>query len=144
MNATIIIKLIPTEEIVTVIPLLQKLNNSIPAPTLHARLNEMVGQGYKCVGLYADDQLIGICGLWILTKYYVGKHIEPDNMIILDDWRSQGLGKRLMAWVYDYAKSQGCVASELNCYLANTRAQAFWENEGYQKIAYHYKRPIEY
>ena len=93
--------------------------------------------------MYADDQLIGICGLWVLTKYYVGKHIEPDNMIILDDWRSKGLGKRLMAWVYDYAKSQGCVASELNCYLANPRAQAFWESEGYQKIAYHYKRSID-
>ena len=43
MNVTL--KLIPTEEIVSVIPLLQILNNSIPAQTLHARLNEMVGQG---------------------------------------------------------------------------------------------------
>ncbi|EQD69526.1 GCN5-related N-acetyltransferase, partial [mine drainage metagenome] len=42
-------------------------------------------QGYQCAGLYDDGRLIGICGLWILTKYYVGKHIEPDNVVIQED-----------------------------------------------------------
>ena len=54
----------------------------------------------------------------------------------------KGLGKKLMAWVYDYGKSQGCIASELNCYLPNESGQKFWEREGYKVIAYHYKKPI--
>jgi GNAT superfamily N-acetyltransferase len=143
MVISIKIKLIASEQIFSIIPLLQTLNPTISESVLQGRLNEMVDQGYQCAGVYSDDKLIGICGLWIITKYYVGKHIEPDNVLILEEYRSNGLGKQLMAWVYDYAKSHGCIASELNCYVTNEKGQHFWENEGYKKIGYHYQRPIE-
>ena len=137
------IKLIATDQIFSIIPLLHSLNPVISESVLYERLSEMTGQGYRCAGMYSGDNLIGICGLWIITKYYVGKHIEPDNVVILESYRTKGLGKQLMAWVYDYAKSQGCIASELNCYVTNEKGQAFWEKEGYKKIGYHYQRPIE-
>lgn len=136
------IRLISNEEIYSIIPLLQLLNATIPEHTLRERLAEMLTQGYKCAGLYHQGKLAGICGLWIMTKYYVGKHLEPDNVVILPEYRSKGLGKQLMAWVYQYAQAQGCIASELNCYLPNERGHAFWEQEGYNKTAYHYRRLI--
>lgn len=142
MNSTISIRLIPNDQIASIIPLLRVLNDSISEQILQERLDEMLVQGYICVGLYDGDALVGICGLWLLTKYYVGRHIEPDNVIILPKYRSQGLGQKLMAWVYEYAREQGCVASELNCYLPNERAHGFWEKEGYQKIAYHFQKPL--
>jgi len=144
MATTIEIKLIATDQIFSIIPLLHSLNPVIPEPVLRERLSEMIGQGYRCAGMYFDDNLIGICGLWIITKYYVGKHIEPDNVVILEAYRSKGLGKQLMAWVYDYAKSQGCIASELNCYVTNEKGQIFWEKEGYKKIGYHYQRAVNF
>lgn len=143
MVTPIEIKLIANDQIFSIIPLLQTLNPAISESVLQTRLNEMVEQGYRCVGIYSNHNLIGICGLWILTKYYVGKHIEPDNVVILEEYRSNGLGKQLMAWVYEYAKSQDCIASELNCYLTNEKGQVFWEEEGYKKIGYHYQRAIE-
>lgn len=136
------IRLIRNEDIYSIIPLLQLLNATIPTPTLHERLTEMLTQGYQCAGLYHQGKLAGICGLWIMTKYYIGKHIEPDNVVLLPEYRGMGLGKQLMAWVYHYGQTQGCVASELNCYLPNARGHAFWENEGYTKTAYHYRRLI--
>lgn len=143
MVNSIEIKLIANDQIFSIIPLLQTLNPAISETVLQNRLSEMVGQGYQCAGIYSGHNLIGICGLWIMTKYYVGKHIEPDNVVILEKYRSNGIGKQLMAWVYEYARSQGCIASELNCYLTNEKGQLFWEKEGYKKIGYHYQRAIE-
>jgi GNAT superfamily N-acetyltransferase len=137
------IKLIANDQIFSIIPLLRTLNGAIPEAVLRSRLNEMLEQGYRCAGIYSEHNLIGICGLWIITKYYVGKHIEPDNVVILEEYRSNGLGKRLITWVCSYAKSQGCIASELNCYLSNEKGQAFWDGQGYKKIGYHYQRTIE-
>ncbi|MHB1757816.1 MAG: GNAT family N-acetyltransferase [Leptospirillum sp.] len=137
------IRMILGEELFLIIPLLRVLNKTITETLLRERLSEMVGQGYQCAGLYEDGRLIGICGLWVLTKYYVGKHIEPDNLVILEEYRGRGFGKRLMAWVHEYGKSQGAIASELNCYLSNKRGNAFWEREGYRKIAWHCQRPIQ-
>lgn len=136
------IELIPSEEILSIIPLLKVLNDGIAEDILEQRLHEMVSQGYQCIGVYDESKLIAICGIWIMTKYYVGKHIEPDNVVVLPEYRSKGLGKMIMTWIYDYGKSQDCVASELNCYIPNKSAQKFWESEGYTAIGYHYQRGI--
>ena len=137
------IKLIVKERLISILPLAKLINPTLPEATLKSRLEDMVAQGYQCAGVYSDNQLVGICGLWILTKFYVGKHIEPDNVFILPEYRGQGLGRKLMEWVYKYGKAQGCNASELNCYVSNETGNAFWEREGFAKIGYHYQKPLE-
>lgn len=137
------IKLIPKNGLTTILPLIQLLNPTLPENTLKTRLNEMAAQAYQCAGCYLDGQLIGICGFWIMTKFYVGKHIEPDNVFILPEYRRLGYGKKLLEWVYAYGKAQGCVASELNCYIINETGNAFWEQEGFVKIGYHYQKSLD-
>ncbi len=143
MQNEISINLIPDIDIFSIVPLLRILNPAIPEGILRDRLSEMVSQGYRCAGAYSGDRLVGICGMWILTKYYVGRHLEPDNVVVLEDFRSMGVGRRLLAFVHEYARSQGCIASELNCYLGNGKAQDFWKREGYRKIAVHYQKILE-
>jgi diamine N-acetyltransferase len=134
--------LIAPDKIYAIIPLLLQLNNKIDEETMRSRLSEMITQGYECVGVYDADKLIGISGLWILTKYYIGRHIEPDNVFILPEYRGKGIGEKLMEWIYAYAKSRGCVASELNCYVTNNGGQKFWINEGYKILAFHFQKQL--
>lgn len=136
------IRLIEKEEMEVIIPLLHRLNPTISLEILQKRLQEMLGQQYQCVGAYHGDNLIGISGIWILTKYYVGKHIEPDNVFILPEYQGKGVGRQLLEWVFDYAKSKECTASELNCYTANKAGQRFWEKQGYELVAYHYQKQL--
>ena len=132
--------LIPKEKIYCIIPLLKVLNPTIDDETLKSRLDEMLLQGYECVGVYYAGKLIGISGLWIITKYYIGKHIEPDNVIIDPQYRNKGIGELLMKWIYEYGKSKGCVASELNCYVSNEKGQKFWLKEDYKVVGLHYQK----
>jgi GNAT superfamily N-acetyltransferase len=133
-------KLIPEEDIDCILPMLQLLDEQFSDAVLKERLAEMLDHGYQCVGIYDDSKLIGVSGLWILCKYYVGKHIEPDNVILAPEYQGRGIGKQLMAWIYAYGKSIGCVASELNCYVTNKDGQKFWESEGYEPIGLHYQK----
>ncbi|MBC8047889.1 MAG: GNAT family N-acetyltransferase [Fimbriimonadaceae bacterium] len=134
--------LIPKENIYSIIALLKILNPVIDEQTLKSRLDEMLTQGYECVGVYDGDKLIGISGLWIITKYYVGKHIEPDNVVIHPDYRNKGIGELLMQWIYDYGRYKGCVASELNCYVINEKGHKFWFNEGYKILGFHFQKKL--
>ena len=134
------ITLIAPEQMASIVPLLSQLNPKIPKETLEKRLKEMLSVGYQCVGVFDGEKLIGISGIWTLTKYYIGKHIEPDNVFILPEYQGQKIGKLLMNWIDDYAKSIGCVASELNCYPENTKAQNFWKSQGYELVAYHFRK----
>ncbi len=138
----LVISLIEKEKMGSIISLLEKLNLKISNEILKTRLRDMILQGYQCVGVFDNDRLIGISGIWVLTKYYVGKHVEPDNVFILPEYQGKGIGKLLMNWIFDYAKSIGCVASELNCYTKNAAGQRFWKQQGYEVVAYHFQKQL--
>ncbi len=118
------IDLIEKEKMDSIIPFLVQLSPKITHNLLKNRLQDVVLQGYQCVGVFDVDKLIGISGIWVLVKYYVGKHIEPDNVFLLPEYKGKGIGKLLMNWIFDYAKSIGCGASELNCYTHNVLESA--------------------
>lgn len=136
------IRLIPKDQLQTIIPLLRILNDAIDESTLQERLEDMQQRNYECAGVYDAGRLVGICGLWILNKYYVGKHIEPDNVMILPEYRNKGIGEKMMAWVYEYGRAQGCIASELNCYVVNDKGIRFWLNQGYKIIGFHCQKKL--
>ncbi|RXP57102.1 GNAT family N-acetyltransferase [Lutibacter sp. HS1-25] len=132
------IKLIPTKNILTIIPLLKQLNNYTSESILKKRVLEMSKQHYKCVGMYINEELIGIAGLWFLTRHYCGSTIEPDHVIINSAFRNKGYGKKLFNWIHNYAQNIGYEAAELNTYIENISSHRFYENEGYKKLGFHY------
>lgn len=142
MNAQINIRLLEAHELESIIPLVQLLNPKQEPSILKERLKEMVERGYKCVGVFVDERLAGVAGLWILTKLYVGRHLEPDNVILAPEYQGKGLGKLLFEWIDNYARSHGCVALELNCYVNNSLGQKFWMNEGYRILGFHFQKRI--
>ncbi|MGI4790551.1 MAG: GNAT family N-acetyltransferase [Janthinobacterium lividum] len=139
---TITVSLIPTSHLSQILLLVKILNPSIEEDILARRLEEMVGQGYRCAGAYQGGMLVGICGLWIATRFYCGKYIEPDNVVVHPDYRSLGVGQKLMAWVYDYAQSLNCNVVELNSYVSSLRAHKFYFNEGFQILGFHFQKRL--
>lgn len=134
---------IPSSEILTIIPLLQKLGDfSVSVALLKERLLEMVTQNYECLGVYDARQLIGICGLWFQTRHYAGKSVELDHVIIEDGYRSKGIGKLLMADVYKYAREKHCNWIELNTYVHNFPSHKFYYNEGFVVKGYHFVKEL--
>jgi GNAT superfamily N-acetyltransferase len=136
------IELIEKEKLHIIIPLLKILNEKVSEEVLASRLELMKESAYQCVGVFDGEQLIGICGLWILVKHYVGKHVEPDNVIIAPEYRSKGIGEMMMQWVADYAKSIGCEALELNCYVQNSPGLKFWMNDGFKVLGFHLQKKL--
>lgn len=139
----LVIRLIEEQEMESIIPLWKQLNPNIAEDLLMSRLKNMLGQGYQCVGVIDAGKLIGISGIWLLNKYYIGKHIEPDNVFILPEYQGKGIGGLLMNWIFEYGKSLDCEASELNCYTGNEAGQRFWAAQGYEVVGYHFRKKLE-
>lgn len=138
MEPQFTIKWIPTENLSSILPLAYVLNReTIPMDILQTRLNEMIPMGYKCIGVYDKDELIGICGVWMLNKLYAGKHVEPDNVIISPQYQGKGIGDLMLNFLDEYAKEVGCDRAEVNCYAKNVRGKKFWENQGYEALGIH-------
>ncbi len=141
MNKNYNIKFIANKDMFTIIPYLMMLDDSISEELLKERISEMLlNYNYQCAGIYDGEILIGVSGVWTLYKYYIGKHLEVDNVMMHSDYRGKGIGKLLLNWIDDYGKSIGCTATELNCYIGNDKGNKFWEEFGSKKLAYHYRK----
>ena len=135
--------IIPSQEILTIIPLLYKINSEkVSVEILKERTLEMVSQNYECLGIYDGTSLIGICGMWFQTRHYAGKSCEVDHVIIDESYRSQGIGNDMMDFVYKHAASKKCNWVELNTYVHNFPSHKFYNNQGFAAYGYHFVKDI--
>ncbi len=137
------IRIIEPEKIFIIIPLLQKLGKyTVSEEVIKERLLEMVQQNYECLGIFDDNQLIGICGLWFQTRHYAGRSVEMDHVIIDDTSRGRGVGKLLVEFVTNYAKKKSCNWIELNSYVHNFPSHKFFYNQGFVAKGYHFVKEL--
>jgi GNAT superfamily N-acetyltransferase len=137
------IDIIKTDNILSILPLLSIVNTKTPPDILRKRVIEMANlPHYECVGLYIDNKLAGITGLWYTTRHYIGKSVEPDHVIIEEAYRGKKIGKQFFDWIDDYVKSKGCEAMELNTYVTNTKSHKFYYNQGYNIYAFHFLKVL--
>ena len=137
------ISIIQSKEILSIIPLLRKLNSKTPIDLLKERVSEMsILSNYECIGLFIDNNLIGICGLWYSTRHYIGKTVEPDHVIIDASYRGKNLGKHFFKWIDEHVKTKGCEAIELNTFVSNPRSHKFYYNEGYNIYGFHFLKVL--
>ncbi|WP_064965778.1 GNAT family N-acetyltransferase [Tenacibaculum ovolyticum] len=135
----IIFRTIKKEDILTVLPLLRKLNTTTPDAILKERLLEMTTYNTdECIGAFDNDKLIGISGLWYSLRHYSGKSVEPDHVIIDESYRGKNIGKQLFNWIYEYTKQKGCEVIELNTYTGNRKSHKFYYNEGFEIYGFHF------
>lgn len=140
---SILIEPIASKDILQIMPLLQKLNTKTPKDILEERVKEMsLLSNYECIGLFLNNQLVGISGLWYSTRHYIGKSAEPDHVIIDEVHRGQKLGKQFFSWINSYVKSKGCEAIELNAYVSNNQSHKFYYNEGYNIYGFHFLKVL--
>lgn len=135
---SLVIRFIEPDHIHNIMPLLTQVNTKTPPDLLKTRLSEMVTQNYKCLGVYDQDKLIGICGLWFMTRHYCGRSIEADHVMIDPEYQGRGIGKLLFDWIFDYAKREGYEAAELNTYVNNSGSHKFYFNLGYIIKGFHF------
>ncbi len=141
MNVTI--KILPNKNILDIIPIMMKYtDNKEKQSVLEGRFLEMATQNYECVVMYDNDKIIGLAGLWFMTRHYSGKSVEPDHIYILDAYQNKGLGAQLFDWIHKYAKNKGCNTSELNTYVQNYPSHKFYYNHGYEIFGYHFYKTL--
>ena len=121
----------------------KKLNPARSIEELKDFMHEMFDFAtYHCFGLYQDGKLVGVSSGWITIRFYSGKQLEIDNVIIDDAIRSAGFGKILLEHIEAWAKERDCKTVELNTYISNSRSHKFYFNRGYVIAGYHFQKFI--
>ena len=114
----------------------------IEKTVLESRLKDMFTENYECIGFFDEDELIGICGLWYMTRHYSGKSVELDHVFVYESHRNKGIGKLFFNWLYGYLKDKKQETIELNTYVTNHPSHKFYYNEGFKILGYHFLKKL--
>lgn len=64
-------------------------------------------------------------------NYRKSKYIEIENMGVIPDYRSQGIGHQLVQKCLEWAKERGFQKVYVNAYFANNQAIKFYKDNGF-------------
>lgn len=130
-------------ERLAVFDLYHQLNPRLDEHSFAERMKLMANEkNYYLLAMYDEDNLIAISGYWIAHKLYCGKYLEPDNVVVHEKYRSQGVGQQLQQELEAIAKENGCNVMMLDAYLANEAGHKFYEKHGYKKTGYHFIKKL--
>jgi GNAT superfamily N-acetyltransferase len=124
-----------------IVPLAIKLRPNMDPEMAHAYLADMFTfPTYHCFGLWQNGKLVGMSNGWITVRFYSGKQLEVDNVVVDPDLRSKGVGKYFFVCIQDWAVRRQCNTIELNTYVQNSRSHKFYCNEGYSIVGFHMQK----
>lgn len=66
--------------------------------------------------------------------YQKSKYLEIDNLGVIPEYQSRGVGSQLMEDCLKWGKSHGYQKAMVNTYLSNTRALEFYKEKGFAEI----------
>ena len=142
-NQLIALKIIGIEFENQIIKLSKQLNYKIEEKVLSRRFHQMIEmENCHCFGLFEDSKLIGISNGWTTNRFYCGKQLEIDNLVIDEEKRSQGYGDLFMKYLENWCKQGNYETIELNSYVRNSKSYKFYFNHGFKIIGHHFFKEL--
>ena len=74
--------------------------------------------------------------------HYPHKSILVDQMGVLSEYQQQGVGKKLMDAVEEFAKDKGIDSLELTVWAVNERAKGFYDVCGFEPRIHHLQKKL--
>jgi GNAT superfamily N-acetyltransferase len=143
MKSKIEFDILSSNEIVAIAKLGKQLNPKLSEEELQDYLIQMFAfDNYICFGVFQDGQLIGISSGWTTIRFYSGKQLEVDNVIIDETYQSKGVGKLFFEYIEDWAKKNSYKTIELNTYVQNSKSHKFYYNQGFSVLGFHFWKQL--
>lgn len=98
--------------------------------------------GYEMIAAFEQNKCVGAMGVRILFDFVHGKHLYVDDLVVSKDFRSLGLGAKLLRYAEDVAREQKCEGLRLCTGIENEAGKRFYDREGWTLRAVAYKKKL--
>lgn len=103
------------------------------------KVRSQMQEGYRMACALDAGDVAAVAGYRIQQGLSWGKYLYVDDLVTDEAKRSQGFGKALLQWLVTEAKRQHCQEFHLDSGTQRKDAHRFYEREGMDMIAYHFK-----
>jgi GNAT superfamily N-acetyltransferase len=102
-----------------------------------AQIRRQQAQSFRILALRDAGIIQSIAGFRLAEFTAWGRIVYIDDLSTLPESRLRGHGGRLLDWIADHARSQGCVAVHLDTGYARHAAHRLYLDRGYLLSSHH-------
>lgn len=131
------------DEMMIAYPLVTQMYKNMSFETFRSSIEEMISvNNYRMIGVFLDGKLVGVCGYWILLMLYCGRYIQASNLVVDENYRSLGIGKKILSYLEQLGRKQGCVRFVLDSYTENKKSHPLYFREGFYIRGFHFMKDL--
>jgi GNAT superfamily N-acetyltransferase len=130
------------EEIARCFPVMLQLRPHLVEAGFVDRIRRMQQEGFHLAFLDDAGAVRAVAGYRFYDKLHSGRNLYVDDLVTDSDDRSRGYGGKILAWLTDEARANGCVQLELDSGVQRFDAHRFYFRERMHVSAYHFVIPI--
>jgi GNAT superfamily N-acetyltransferase len=127
-------------ELPAIFPLIRQLNPTMTKAVFSKHLKDMLAGGYRAIAVFDGKKMVGLSGFWLRTRFWCGKQLDIDNVVVDAAYRSNGIGKLMDDWMMQFAKKHKVELIVLDSYATFYDAHRFYHRMGYGITGYHFTK----
>lgn len=138
-GAELAIRIIESEnELREVFPIMHELRPHLNAQTFIARVRSAAAEKFHIAGLWENGSPIAVAGYRVMTSLHTGPTLYLDDLVTTETRRGQGYGAKLLAFICEEGRKQGCGTLSLDSGYQRRDAHRFYLNTGMAMVAHHF------
>jgi GNAT superfamily N-acetyltransferase len=91
-----------------------------------SRVRRQFDQGYRLSFIRNGSKTVAVAGYRLMDNLSRGRFCYVDDLVTANDVRSKGHGTELMAWLVNFAVTEGCNCLELDSGVQRFDAHRFY------------------
>jgi len=140
----IIIKDLETKNVMMdAFPLIHQMYKKMDYKGFESALDEMIlNNNYKMVAGFHDEKMIAISGYWIARMLYCGRYLQASNLVVDENFRGCGAGKKILNYLENKARKLGCDKMVLDSYSENKKSHSLYFREDFYIRGFHFMKDL--
>lgn len=95
--------------------------------------------GFRLAALSDGGEVRAVAGYRLMNMLYCGRILYLDDLVVDEGARSGGYGKRLLDWLKEEGRREGCAELQLISRVIREQAHRFYFREGLGIECFHFR-----
>jgi GNAT superfamily N-acetyltransferase len=126
------------KDIAACYPVMQELRPQVLEDEFVARVRSQQRSGYRLVLVEDGDAIVAVAGFRIGENLAWGRFLCVDDLVTSGKHRSRDYGAKLLSWLRESAREEGCQQMHLDSGVQREDAHRFYGREGMSKGGFHF------
>ncbi|HEU4634560.1 MAG TPA: GNAT family N-acetyltransferase, partial [Edaphobacter sp.] len=106
------------------------------------RIKQQKQEGYRLAFVEDEGAVVAVAGFRVMSVLWSGRTLYVDDLVTDEAMRSRGFGAKMMAWLVELARTEGCETFSLDSGTHREEAHAFYFRQGLRISDFHFQMQI--